>query len=144
MGTVDISGKPVVRRMAVASGRIVLRKETVEKVKRKETRKGDVLTIAEVACLTAVKQTALLIPHCHQVPIDSIQVRFMVGNADIKMSCEVVAFAKTGVEMEALLGVSVGLNTLWDAVKYLEKDDDGQYPVTRITDIVVEKKEKGE
>lgn len=143
MGTADISGKPAVQRRAVASGRIILKESTVEKVKRKEIQKGDVLVIAEVAALQAVKQTPSLIPHCHQVPVEKISVTFAIRDDCIAMSCEVLAHAKTGVEMEALVGVSMGLCTIWDMVKYLEKDLDGQYPATRITDIKVEKKEKG-
>jgi cyclic pyranopterin phosphate synthase len=144
MGTVDISEKPVVKRKAIASGKVFLKKGTLEKIQKKDIKKGDVLAIAEVAAMNAVKQTQFLIPHCHQLLIEKISTGFTFEDDGIRMVCEVAATAKTGVEMEALVGVSMGLCTIWDMVKYLEKDEDGKYPWTRISDIKVEKKEKGE
>ena len=82
--------------------------------------------------------------HCHQIPLDTVSVDFQVSEGSIEARCRVRAQARTGVEMEALVGVSAALNTLWDMVKYLEKDEQGQYPGTRITDIHVLKKEKGQ
>lgn len=143
MGTVDVSEKRVVKRRAVASGRIVLKKETLEKMKAKDIKKGDVLVAAEVAAISAVKETQFLIPHCHQIPIEKISVGFRIEEDCIVMSCEVLAFAKTGVEMEALVGVSIGLCTVWDMVKYLEKDERGQYASAMITDVRIKRKKKG-
>jgi len=144
MSMVDITEKPVIKRQAEAVGKIILSPETIVKIKEGSTRKGDPLLIAQVAALQSTKQTSVIIPHCHQIPLDSVEVSFNVFEDAIQVSCIVKAQARTGVEMEALVGVSAALNTLWDVVKYLEKDQDGQYPYTKITDIHVVWKKKGE
>jgi len=144
MGMIDVTEKPVVRRQAVASGRILLSSATLEKIRAGEIRKGDPLPVAEVAGMNGAKQTHLLIPHCHQIPLDAVGLSFELGDDSIEARCHVRAQARTGVEMEALVGVSLALNTIWDMVKYLEKDAGGQYPGTRISDIRVEMKEKKE
>jgi len=142
MGMVDVSEKPVVVRKAQAAGKIFLSPKTLEEVKGGRIKKGNPLQVAEVAAMNAAKQTYVLTPHCHQIPLDTVRVEFDVRADSIEALCYVSARARTGVEMEALVGVSVALNTLWDMVKYLEKDAQGQYPFTRITDIRVVKKEK--
>ena len=142
MGMIDVTEKPVVHRRAEAAGRIHLSPKTIEKIRAGSIKKGDPLQVAEVAAMNAAKQTHLLIPHCHQIPLDTVGVRFQLSERSIEASCIVRAQARTGVEMEALVGISTALNTLWDMVKYLEKDEQGQYPGTRITDIRVIKKEK--
>ena len=142
MGMIDISGKKVVLREAVASGRIMLSPETVKLVKAKRIKKGDPLLVAEVAAMKAAKQTYLLIPHCHQIPLNTVELGFSLGDDYIEARCLVKAEAMTGVEMEALVGASMALTTIWDMVKYLEKDKDGQYPLTSIGDIRVIKKTK--
>jgi len=144
MGMVDVTGKPVVRRKAEAAGRIVLTPGTMQKIEGGEIKKGDPFLVAEVAAMNAAKQTHLLIPHCHQIPLDAVRVTFKIIGEAVEAKCLVRSQARTGVEMEALIGVSVALNTLWDMVKYLEKNEQGQYPSTIITDIKVLKKEKGE
>ena len=143
MGMIDITEKPVVRRMAQASGRIILSSKAIEEIKAGRVKKGDPMQIAEVAAIDAAKQTHLLIPHCHQISLDSVSVQFKVNDDYIEVSCTVRAQARTGVEMEAVIGVSMALNTLWDMVKYIEKDSQGQYPYTSITDIRVLTKKKG-
>ena len=142
MGMIDITEKPIVYRRATASGRIHLSRGTIDHIKAGKVKKGDPLLVAEVSAMNAAKQTHLLIPHCHQIPLDTVRVDFEIAGESIGATCLVSAHAKTGVEMEALVGVSAALNTVWDMVKYLEKDDQGQYPDTRITDIRVDKKEK--
>lgn len=142
MGMIDVSEKPVVLRKAQAVGKIFLSPKTIEEIKAGRIRKGNPLPVAEVAAMNAAKQTHLLIPHCHQIPLDTVRVDFEVREDSIEAVCSLGARARTGVEMEALVGVSMALNTLWDMVKYLEKDEQGQYPSTRITDIRVVKKEK--
>jgi cyclic pyranopterin phosphate synthase len=144
MGMIDVTGKPVVRRMAEAAGKIILSPDTIKKMEEGEIKKGDPFLVAEVAAMNAAKQTHLLIPHCHQIPLDTVKVTFEIVEATVETTCLVRSQARTGVEMEALMGVSVALNTLWDMVKYLEKNEQGQYPSTMITDIRVLKKEKGE
>jgi len=143
MGMIDVGEKPVVKRQATAAGRIRLSAETLKKMREGEIRKGDPLPVAEVAAMNAAKQTHLLIPHCHQISLDMVGVTFEMGSGGIEAQCTVRCRARTGVEMEALVGVSIALNTIWDMVKYLEKNDQGQYPGTMITDIRVIKKEKG-
>jgi len=144
MGMVDVTDKPVVRRLAEARGKIYLNEKTIAAVRDGTVRKGDPLPVAEVAAMNAAKQTHLLIPHCHQIALDTVQAAFDVEDSFIEIRCLVRAQAKTGVEMESLLAVSVGLNTVWDMVKYLEKNESGQYPDARIGDIEVTKKEKEE
>ena len=144
MGMIDVTGKPVVRRKAEAAGKIILSPGTIIKMVEGGIKKGDPFLVAEVAAMNAAKQTHLLIPHCHQIPLDTVRVTFEIVDATVEARCLVRSQARTGVEMEALMGVSVALNTLWDMVKYLEKNEQGQYPSTMITDIRVLKKEKGE
>ncbi|MBT3259105.1 MAG: cyclic pyranopterin monophosphate synthase MoaC [Deltaproteobacteria bacterium] len=143
MGMIDVGEKPVVKREATAAGQIRLSSGTLTKIREGEIRKGDPLPVAEVAAMNAAKQTHILIPHCHQIPLDMVRVTFEMDSGGIEARCIVRCRARTGVEMEALVGVTMALNTIWDMVKYLEKDDQGQYPGTMITDIRVIKKEKG-
>jgi len=141
---VDVTDKPVIKRLAEAAGRIGLSADTILKIRNGHIKKGDPLLVAEIAGMNAAKQTHLLIPHCHQIPLDTVKVDFEVSEGFIEAKCLVRAQARTGVEMEALVGVSMALNTIWDMVKYLEKDNKGQYPSTGINDIrVVMKKRKG-
>ncbi len=139
---VDVSSKEVVGRTAEAVGTIVLQPSTVEAVREQRTKKGDVLTVSEIAGIQAAKRTAELIPLCHQIPLSSIQISFIFGEDRITTRCTVRAQYTTGVEMEALVGVTTALLSIWDMVKYLEKDDDGQYPIARLEDIRVTRKEK--
>ena len=142
MGMIDITGKKVLLREAVVSGRIILSPETVKKIRENQIKKGDPLVVAEIAAMKAAKETYLLIPHCHQIPLNTVELNFSIGNNFVEANCLVKAEAMTGVEMEALVGASIALTTIWDMVKYLEKDKDGQYPSTRISDIKVVKKLK--
>lgn len=143
MGMVDITEKPVVKRLAEAAGSIFLSTNTIKKIEKGEIKKGDPLLVAEIAAINAAKQTHILIPHCHQIPLDTVRVTFDILKESIDARCLVRAQARTGVEMEALVGVSVALNTIWDMVKYLEKDEGGQYTSTKITNINVLTKKKG-
>lgn len=143
MGMVDIGHKEIIKRKAIASGRIYLKRETIQHIRSGQVKKGDALQIAEVAGVNAAKQTHLLIPYCHQIPLDKVEFRFDINDGYVNVSCAVKANAKTGVEMEALVGLLVALSTLLDMVKYLEKDELGQYPETRISDVRILKKEKG-
>jgi cyclic pyranopterin phosphate synthase len=143
MGMVDVGNKAVIRREAEAAGIIRLSSGTIKKIKAGEIKKGDPLLVAEVSTMNAAKQAHLLIPHCHQIPLDSVELNCEILKTSISASCTVKSHSRTGVEMEALVGVSVALNTIWDMVKYLEKDETGQYPSTMITDIRVIKKIKG-
>ena len=142
MGMIDITGKRVLLREALASGRIILSPETVKKIRKNQIKKGDPLVVAEIAAMKAAKETYLLIPHCHQIPLNTVELSFSLGDDFVEANCLAKAEAMTGVEMEALVGASIALATIWDMVKYLEKDKNGQYPSTRISDIRVLKKVK--
>lgn len=140
---IDVSGKEVVHREAEAIGKIVLKRETLEAIKAGKVKKGDPLSVAEVASILAVKRTPETIPLCHPIPITSVTTEFQLGGDCIEARCRVTADYKTGVEMEALAGVAAALLTIWDMVKYLEKDGEGQYPSTAIAGIRVVEKRKG-
>ena len=141
---VDISGKADVIREATATGKIFLKEETLSAIRKGTIIKGNVLATARVAATLSVKNTPSLIPMCHAIPITAISVDFTEENKFIAATVNVKSTGKTGVEMEALVGVSVALLTIWDMVKSAEKDKDGQYPVTRIEDIRVIDKRKGQ
>jgi cyclic pyranopterin monophosphate synthase len=139
---VDISEKNDVQRIAQARGEIALSGETIEKIKVGNIEKGNVLATARVAAVLAIKKTPDIIPMCHQIPITGVDVDFKIENEVISAVVEVRTVGKTGVEMEALTGVSVALLTIWDMVKSMEKDVSGNYPHTSIRDIRVLEKRK--
>lgn len=139
---VDVGGKPDVRRRAVATGTIRLRPATIRAVRRGRVEKGDPLATAEVAALHAMKTVWQVLPHCHPIPITSAGASFDVRADRIVATTHVEAIYKTGVEMEALYGVTVALLTIWDMVKSLEKDATGQYPSARIEGVRVVSKAK--
>jgi cyclic pyranopterin phosphate synthase len=140
---VDVTSKADVTREAVASGRIYLRDETLRAIREGTVVKGNVISTARVAATIAIKDTPRLIPMCHPIPIGAITVDFTEGEGFIETTVRVKSLGKTGVEMEALTGASIALLTIWDMVKSAEKDKDGQYPVTRISEIRVLEKRKG-
>lgn len=137
---VDISGKKPGLRTAAAQGRIILKSATLQKISEGKIKKGDPLTVAKIAAIQAVKDTPRTIPLCHRIDVSGIEFEYSIEPDSVSIKVTVKAFARTGVEMEAITGVCAALCTIWDMVKYLEKDELGQYPETRITDIrVVEK-----
>ncbi|TXT62902.1 MAG: putative cyclic pyranopterin monophosphate synthase [Promethearchaeota archaeon] len=141
---IDISQKKTVERSATATGKIFLQKDTIQRIKEHNVKKGDVLTIAKVAGINAVKKVPDLIPFCHPIPITKVSLEFTIQEVEssIQAICTVKTIAKTGVEMEALTGVSVALLNIWDVVKMYEKDNRGQYPSSIIKHIRVEEKIK--
>ena len=139
---VEVGDKPTIKRSATASGTINLKEETINLIQNQEIKKGNVLTTAQIAAISAVKNTSNLIPLCHPLPVTGVEVDFLVEKNSIRVTVSVNCAAKTGVEMEALTGTGVALLTIWDMVKSVEKDEEGQYPDTCISDIVVVKKEK--
>jgi cyclic pyranopterin phosphate synthase len=141
---VDVGEKEQVRREAIATGKIFLKAETLEAIRLGHVVKGNVLATATVAATLAIKDTSRIIPMCHAIPITGIDVDFKEGSVYIEAVVRVKSVGKTGVEMEALTGVAGALLTIWDMVKSSEKDEKGQYPVTRIEDIRVLEKLKGE
>jgi cyclic pyranopterin phosphate synthase len=139
---VDITGKENVRREAVASGKIYLRNDTLRAIREGTVVKGNVLATARVAATLAIKDTPRIIPMCHTLPVGAIAIDFSETGEFIEVTVRVKTTGKTGVEMEALTGVTVALLTVWDMVKSAEKDSAGQYPATKITDIYVVEKRK--
>jgi cyclic pyranopterin phosphate synthase len=120
-----------------------LRPATVEAIKQGKVEKGDVLETAKVAAMLAVKHTPHLQPYCHNIPIDAVKVAFELEKDGVWANVSVKATAKTGAEMEAIIGVQNALSAIWDMTKYLEKDATGNYPTTTITDVKVTEKRKG-
>lgn len=118
---VDIGAKPVVRREATARGKIFLQPATIALVERNRIRKGDVLATARIAAVCGAKKTADLIPLCHNIPIDRIEVELEIEEEGIVIRATVAGEAKTGVEMEALTAVSVAALTVYDMCKAVDK-----------------------
>jgi len=119
---VDVSAKPAVARMAIASGRIKLRMSTIDLITEKQNPKGDVLAVARVAGIQAAKQTASLIPLCHTLPLSDVKIDVRFANGFAEVECSTKTIAQTGVEMEALTGVSVALLTIYDMCKAVDKE----------------------
>ena len=141
-GMVDITEKPPVFRRASASGSIRLQETTVEAIRLGQVKKGDVLATARLAAILAAKDTPRLIPMCHPIPLTGLEVSFQLQPERVAAYVTVTSVGRTGVEMEALVAVSAALLNVWDMVKYLEKDESGNYPDTAIEEIRVIKKEK--
>ncbi len=120
---VDVSGKPDTTRMAVAKGEIIMREETLELINAGEMKKGDVLSVAQLAGVMAAKQTSTLIPLCHPLPLTQIEVDIQAdkGLPGYLIVATVKSVGKTGVEMEALTAVSVAALTIYDMSKAVEK-----------------------
>jgi cyclic pyranopterin phosphate synthase len=139
---VDITPKPIVHRQASATGRILLKEETIKRIRSGKIEKGDPISTARVAAVLAAKATSSIIPLCHPLPLTNVQIEEQLSKSDVTMTVTVKATAKTGVEMEALTALSAALLTIWDMTKQYEKDDDGQYPTTSIEGIRVTNKTK--
>jgi cyclic pyranopterin monophosphate synthase len=140
---VDISGKPVVYREATAVGRIHLKRETIELIRKGKLEKGDPVSLAATTAVLAAKQTPALVALCHPLKIEKTEPTVRIGKDWVEVSVKVAAHEKTGVEMEALTAVSVALLNIWDVTKAYEKDSKGQYPDTAIGPIRVVRKVKG-
>lgn len=119
---VDVGEKEFVNRVATASGFIRLNPATLNLIYDKGIKKGDVLTVAKIAGISAAKKTAETIPLCHQIPISHISVDFSREDQGISITAEVRTHAQTGVEMEALTAVSVTALTLYDMCKAVDKE----------------------
>lgn len=139
---VDVAGKTEERREALATGKLRLRKTTVDLLREGKTEKGDPLAAAEVAAILAAKRTSEVIPLCHPLPISEVKATGKIVDDGVIVEASVKATAKTGVEMEALVAAAVYLLTVWDMTKQHEKDDAGQYPFTAIEEIRVVRKVK--
>lgn len=132
---VDVTDKPVVSRVATASGFIEMQVETIDLVNENKIKKGDVLTVAKIAGISAAKQTSALIPLCHSLSLSHVSVDCVQKQNGILLSSTVKTAGKTGVEMEALCAVSVAALTLYDMCKAVDK-------TMVIGDITLESKRK--
>jgi cyclic pyranopterin phosphate synthase len=119
---VDVSAKPLSARTAVAEGRITLAKDTVALIRKNEIAKGDVIATARLAGIQAAKRTAHLIPLCHTIPLSEVKIDIELAKDGATVRCTARTVAQTGVEMEALTGVSVALLTIYDMCKAVDKD----------------------
>ncbi len=138
----DISKKPITFRTATASGRIKLKRSTVERIRKGLTEKGDPMSLAEITGITAAKRTHELLPLCHPLKIENTIIETSILPSGIEVTVTVSANEKTGVEMEALTATTVALLNVWDVVKAYEKDGRGQYPTTEIQAVRVVRKAK--
>ena len=139
---VDVGSKADTKRRAVARGEISLQSSTVAAIRDDAVEKGDVLATARVGAIQAVKHTWETIPMCHQIQITNIDTDFSIGADTVELTVAVETIGKTGCEMEALEGVTTGLNVVWDMVKAAEKDQQGKYPSTSIDDVEIVEKTK--
>lgn len=143
MSMVDVTSKPEVYREATAKGKIKLKSETINLIRGGKIEKGSPFDVAKIAGILAAKNTSSLIPLCHPLPLTNVDVDInIVDNSTVEVNATVKTRAQTGVEMEALVAVSVALLTVWDMTKQYEKDKAGQYPSTAIQDIRVVRKIK--
>jgi molybdenum cofactor biosynthesis protein C len=118
---VDVSYKDITDRVAIATGRITLCDEAMEAIKGRKIKKGDVLTVAQVAGIMGQKRTSELIPMCHNINLTGSKITFEIEGNDIVVFSKAKTAGKTGVEMEALMGVNIALLTVYDMCKAIDK-----------------------
>lgn len=118
---VDVSAKPMSTRAAVAKGRIKLQRKTLELISKDQIAKGNVFATARLAGIQAAKQTANLIPLCHTLPLGDVKIDIVGASDGAEVTCTARTVAQTGVEMEALTGVSIALLTIYDMCKAVDK-----------------------
>ncbi len=119
---VDVGGKNDQKRIAKATGHITLKPETIQLIQDNSMKKGDVLTISEVAGIQGGKRTSELIPLCHPLQITKLDVKATVDETGVRVNSEARCIGKTGIEMEALTAVSVALLTVYDMCKAVDKE----------------------
>ena len=119
---VNVSAKPMSKRRAVAIGRIQLRRATLELIAKDQIAKGNVFATARIAGIQAAKQTAHLIPLCHTLPLGDVKIDVVTSNKGAEVTCAAQTIAQTGVEMEALVGTTVALLTIYDMCKAVDKE----------------------
>ena len=119
---VDVSAKRMSKRRAVASGEIQLKRTTLELIAKDRIAKGNVFATARIAGIQAAKQTAHLIPLCHTLPLGDVKIDIVTSNEGAKVTCAAQTVAQTGVEMEALVGATVALLTIYDMCKAVDKE----------------------
>ena len=119
---VDVSAKPMSKRRAVAVGKIQLRRATLELIAKDQIAKGNVFATARIAGIQAAKQTAHLIPLCHTLPLGDLKIDIVTSSEGAEVTCAALTVAQTGVEMEALVGTTVALLTIYDMCKAVDKE----------------------
>jgi len=119
---VDVSAKSMSKRRAVAAGKIRLRRETLDLIKNDRIAKGNVFATARIAGIQAAKQTAQLIPLCHTLPLGEVKIDIVTSNESANVKCAAQTVAQTGVEMEALVGATVALLSIYDTCKAVDKE----------------------
>jgi cyclic pyranopterin monophosphate synthase len=119
---VDVSAKPMSKRRAVAIGKIQLKRATLELIAKDQIAKGNVFATARIAGIQAAKQTAHLIPLCHTLPLGDVKIDIVTSNEGAEVTCAAQTVAQTGVEMEALVGTTVALLTIYDMCKAVDKE----------------------
>ncbi len=135
---VDVSSKPATHRIAVASGRVIMKPETLRRIMDKKIEKGDVLGVARVAGILAAKRTGEMIPLCHPLNLDSVEIDFQPDArvSEVKIKVRVKSTGRTGVEMEALVATAASALTIYDMCKAVDRG-------MRISDIMLQKKSGG-
>ena len=118
---VDVGNKPIQQRMAVAAGVIHLASDTIAMIRENVMKKGDVLTVAEIAGIQAAKETSRLIPLCHPLQLTKVEVQTVLTDKGVEVTAVSRCLGQTGVEMEALTAVSVSLLTIYDMCKAVDK-----------------------
>jgi cyclic pyranopterin phosphate synthase len=119
---VNVSAKPMSKRRAVAIGKIQLKRATLELIAKDQITKGNVFATARIAGIQAAKQTAHLIPLCHTLPLGDVKIDIVTSNEGAEVTCAARTVAQTGVEMEALVGTTVALLTIYDMCKAVDKE----------------------
>jgi cyclic pyranopterin monophosphate synthase len=132
---VDVSAKPQSLRIAIATGKIKIKRVTANAISRDQIGKGDVFATAQIAGIQAAKRAAELIPLCHPLPLSNVEIDFEMKRGTVSASCTARTTAQTGVEMEALTGVAIALLTIYDMCKAVDKE-------MEISDVRLVKKEK--
>ena len=118
---VDVGHKPAQQRIAIAEGFVRCQGATITALRAKKLPKGDVFTVAKIAAIQAAKRTDELIPLCHSLPLDAVDVEFSLKRNEVHIRASAHTTAKTGVEMEALTAVSVAALTIYDMCKAVDK-----------------------
>src|SRR5437667_10169100 len=119
---VDVSAKSMSMRRAVARGKIRLQRKTLDLISKDQIAKGNVFATARIAGIQAAKQTANLIPLCHNLPLGEVKIDIVTSHEGAEVKCAAQTIAQTGVEMEALVGVAVALLTIYDMCKAVDKE----------------------
>jgi cyclic pyranopterin monophosphate synthase len=132
---VDVSAKPQSLRIAIATGKIKIKRVTANAISRDQIGKGNVFATAQIAGIQAAKRAAELIPLCHPLPLSNVEIDFEMKRGAVSASCTARTTAQTGVEMEALTGVAIALLTIYDMCKAVDKE-------MEISDVRLVKKEK--